>query len=91
MRAWTPSDTTSAALVAKSVGGGSSALCPVVGNELGGCICPLGVDTSVARHCYDLSYQSTQEAHKFDALFVQILPGYSPAAMKKALSRRGFN
>ena len=38
---------------------------------------------SCCRHCYDLTHQSAQEAHKFDALFAKIAgdAGYSPAAI----------
>lgn len=52
--------------------------------------CPPGGDYYGCRECYDLSYRSAQEAHKFDSLYQRIAAdmGTSMKAVKKALTGR---
>jgi len=46
------------------------------------------------RHCYDLTYTSCRDSHRFDGLFADIakgIPGATPDMVKRILSRRDYN
>lgn len=45
------------------------------------------------RHCYDLTYMSCRESHKFDRLFADIainIPGATPNMVKQVLTKKGY-
>jgi len=52
---------------------------------------PFGALYFGCRACYDLTYTSCQESHKFDAMFAALAEGssYTAADMKRALTRLG--
>jgi len=67
--------------------------CPLVSNgrpcnrRVGKLYLPPGGRYYGCRHCYDLTYKSCQESHKFDALFASIARdvGTSPEMVKRTL------
>ncbi len=64
-------------------------LCPgqSCGRRVGVLYNPPGGKYFLCRHCYDLTYQSCQESHRFDRLFAQVAAnvGVSPEMVKKLL------
>ncbi|HUU29584.1 MAG TPA: hypothetical protein VM123_17415 [archaeon] len=45
------------------------------------------------RKCYNLTYESSKESHKFDRLFADIardIPGATPDMVKRSLARKGY-
>ena len=46
-------------------------LCPSCHRRVGRLHLPRGRNWFLCRHCYDLTYESCQESHKFDSLFLK--------------------
>jgi hypothetical protein len=68
--------------------------CPLVtnggscGRRVGKLYLPPGARYFGCRHCYDLTYESSQESHKYDRLFAELArgTGLDPTFVKRALS-----
>ena len=70
-------------------------LCPLVRGgrqcraRIGRLYLPPGRRYFGCRRCYDLTYESCQESHQFDALYAGLaadIPGVTPADVKRVLS-----
>ena len=73
-------------------------LCPLIrgdspcGRRVGKLYLPPGARYYGCRHCYDLTYTSCQESHKFDSMFKLLAKdtGMDPQTVKRLL-REGFD
>ncbi len=72
-------------------------VCPLIVNshlcerKVGKLYLPPGGKYFGCRHCYDLTYTSCRESHKFDRLFALLahdVPGTTPEMVKQILSKR---
>lgn len=71
-------------------------VCPLVVNgrpcrrRVGKLYLPSGGKYFGCRHCYNLTYRSCQESHKYDRLFAEIardVPGVTPDMVRRILAR----
>lgn len=63
-------------------------LCPTCGRRAGALYLPPGGRRFACRQCHNLTYQASQEAHKYDNLYSRLaadLPGYSGRDVKDML------
>jgi hypothetical protein len=63
---------------------------PVCGRRVGKLYLPPSGRYFGCRHCYDLTYQSSQESHKYDRVFAELAreTGIATADIKHLLDRR---
>ena len=63
-------------------------LCPSCGRRAGALYLPPGAGRFACRQCHNLTYQASQDAHKYDGLYSRLaadLPGYNGRDMKALL------